>query len=184
MNTTMYNLPNYNIESHLGAGYGERTATLAREAANQQHSQLYLRLSSCMCWDAMLICAGLAQGVRNARLEHACENNINMLQIITSAVYTRVFDQLTYDVTSEQQLANVAPGSFLGFIDTNTNQIAHAMIYVDGGRGAGNKNDCVFTKGASVGWELIDLKAFFGADRERNRHRKMVARPVTGQQIF
>jgi hypothetical protein len=180
----MYHFPNVNIGDNANrtANPGNRTAVLARNATDRQH-KLYNWLSACMCWDAMLICACLADGVRNSGLKDACQKEKVMLTIINSRQYQRVFDRQTYDVASEDQINGIDPGSFLGFINQNDNTLAHAMIYIGSGCGVGTKNDCVFTSGAPVGWEVIDLRAFFTTDSHRNSHRKMVARPVEGQTI-
>jgi hypothetical protein len=180
----MYHFPNVNIGDNVSgtAGPGNRTAVLARNATDQQN-ELYTWLSSCMCWDAMLICASEADGVVNPGLKYACRSRRGMLNIITSRDYGRVFDRHTHEVASEDQISRIAPGSFLGFINQNDNTLAHAMIYIGGVWGVGTKNDCVFTSGKPVGWEVIDLRAFFTTDRGRNSHRKMVARRVEGQTI-
>jgi hypothetical protein len=182
----MYHFPNANIgdDANRTADPGSRTAVLARDATDTRH-ELYDRLSACMCWDAMLICAWKARGVRNAALDDADARGtrIGMLNIIISRQYGRVFDRNTYEVASEDQISRIAPGSFLGFINQNDNTLAHAMIYIGGVWGVGTKNDCVFTSGNPVGWEVIDLRAFFTTDRGRNSRRKMVARRVEGQTI-
>jgi hypothetical protein len=50
--------PNSNIERSVMAECGIRTSALAGQVAMQGSGHLdYVRLSSAMCWDAMLICA-------------------------------------------------------------------------------------------------------------------------------
>jgi hypothetical protein len=180
----MYIHENSHIDhSALATQCGSRTAALADQVAMQRagHAE-YGRLSGAMCWDSMLICACLAQGVNCQELQSACDSGRISLSpaIIDSDSYDRVFDLETWNVTSVNDLLNVTPGSFIGFIRPN-NQLGHAMIYIGGGFGAGNKNDCVFSSGSIIGWEKLDLRDFFGDDAQRNAGTRMVARPVECQ---
>ena len=181
----MYLHPNSHIDhSALLTECGNRTAALADQVAMQGagHAE-YGRLSGAMCWDSMLICACLAQGVNCQELQSACDSGRISISpaIMDSDNYDRVFDLETRDVTSVNDLLNaVTPGSFIGFVRPN-NQLGHAMIYIGDGFGAGNKNDCVFSNGSIIGWERLDLRDFFGVDAQSNAGTRMVARPVEGQ---
>jgi hypothetical protein len=184
----MYNHPNSHIDQRsLLKQCGPRTSELANQVAMQGagHAE-FGRLSSAMCWDAMLICAGLAQGVYCEELHSACDSGRNMLTIIPNGFnYGRVFDLKARVVSSMADLlGTVMPGSFIGFIGTD-NRLGHAMIYIGDGFGAGNKNDCVFSNGAMAGWQKIDLRRFFTVDAQFNGNggRRMWARRVEGQTI-
>ena len=77
-------------------------------------------------------------------------------------------------------------GAMIGFINTSDHmRLRHAMIHVGDGWGAGNKNDCILRKGHSVGWERLDMAAFFLADKGHNNNgtTRMIYQPVTGQTI-
>jgi hypothetical protein len=181
----MYLQPNSHIDQRsLMTECGKRTSALANEVAMEGfgHAE-FARLSNPMCWDSMLLCAGLAQGVYCEELQSACDSGRNNLTIMNKTDYGRVFDWKTREVRSMADLlGTVQPGSFIGFIGAD-NQMAHAMIYIGDGFGAGNKNDCVFGNGWNVGWQKIDLRRFFTVDAQRNAGRRMVARRVEGQAI-
>ena len=127
-----------------------------------------------------------SQGVNCEELQSACDSGRNTLTIIPDGFhYGRVFDWKTRDVSSMVELlGTVKPGSFIGFIGAD-NRLAHAMIYIGDGFGAGNKNDCVFSNGMNIGWQKIDLRRFFTVDAQWNGNgsRRMVARRVEGQAI-
>jgi hypothetical protein len=181
----MYLQPNSHIDQRsLLKQCGPRTSELANQVAmgGFDHAE-FARLSNPMCWDSMLLCAGLAQGVYCEELQSACDSGRNNLTIMNKTHYGRVFDYKTREVRSMVELlGTVKPGSFIGFIGAD-NLMAHAMIYIGDGFGAGNKNDCVFSNGLNIGWQKIDLRRFFTIDAQRNAGRKMVARPVEGQSI-
>lgn len=174
----MYSQPNSHID------HGEHTAAIAFQIATQAGHVEYSRLSSAMCWDAMLRCAWLANGVNCTDLDFACRSGGCSFSIISSANYDRVFDAETQNITSvAQMLDTVMPGSFIGFVRP-TNMLGHAMIYTRDGYGAGNKNDCVFASGSPYGWEIIDLRKFFEEDAAGNPGTRMIARAVECQVII
>jgi hypothetical protein len=180
---SVHNLPNSPLDHDaLTTACGQRTADLALAVATQTGHPEYSLLSSAMCWDAMLLCAGIAQGVNCADLQPYCDSRRIGFNIINRHNRRRVFDEAsTQDITSVAQMLNtVTPGSFIGFIRPN-DEIGHAMIYIGNGFAAGNKNDCVFSAGSMFGWERLDLRDFFGVDAARNPGTGMVARPVEGQ---
>ena len=51
-------------------------------------------------------------------------------------------------------MANVPAGSILGFFENGS--LKHAMLYLGGGKAAGNKNACL-DFGNPCGWEVLDL---------------------------
>ena len=76
---------------------GKRTSELANRVAMEGfgHAE-FARLSNPMCWDSMLICAGLAQGVNCEELQSACDSGRNNLTIMNKTGYGRVFDLKTF----------------------------------------------------------------------------------------
>jgi hypothetical protein len=189
-----------------GSNPGIRTAAVAKKAAQRDQyvlwpdgadpgqstgpapewiSEPYRKFSACMCWDAMLLCAWLAGGIDSQEIDSAVKmRRETLMSIVRSDSYGRVFDHRTVNVSSANDLLNqVAEGSFLGFIDRN-GRLVHAMIYVGNGMGAGCKNGCVFS-GSSEAWETMDIRRFFGDDRNINGNasRRLVARAVNGQRI-
>jgi hypothetical protein len=83
------------------------TAALADQVATQGagHAE-YGRLSGAMCWDSMLICACLAQGVNCQELQSACDSGRISISpaIMDSDSYDRVFDLETRNVTSVDEV--------------------------------------------------------------------------------
>ena len=115
----MYLHPNSDIQRSVMTECGVRTSALAGQVAMQRdvHPE-YGRLSIPMCWDSMLICACLAQGVNCEVLQSACDSGptSRSLGIMDSDNYDRVFDSKTRDITSVADLVGtVMPGSFIGF---------------------------------------------------------------------
>jgi hypothetical protein len=170
----MYTHPNSNIEHSV---HGMLTAELARAAAtpgSPEHTDLFPRLSAKMCWDAMLMCAAEANGIK-------CSQPVG---IITAQQYDKVFDPgNSVTVADEVQLRSIPRGSFLGFVDRHNKWLIHAMIYLGDGEAAGTKNSNVLSRGKVIGWEILDLKDYFTKDRGLNAGRYMLATPVDGQKI-
>jgi hypothetical protein len=140
-----------------------------------------------MCWDAMLYCAWAANGINCANVNQAASgfgvvtnNGLNYARIFAAAPFAgRV-------VRTAMELMNLPQGAFVGFVNQNDNfRLRHAMIHVGEGFGTGNKNDCIFRAGHAIGWERLDMGAFFFADRDHNGNggTLMVYQPVTGQTV-
>jgi hypothetical protein len=184
---------------------GARTADVARKAADpilsvnygglptprgvtpfQVSDQLHWAnvqqtLSRYNCWNAMLVCAHLANGIRSQAVEFAYQAQRSDLGIITSDNYHLVFDDQTRQIVSYQQLVQYAPvGSFIGFVRGQI--LMHAMIYLGNGWGAGTANGCLFSRARS-GWEMINLDEFFDSRNQLSRGVKMIVRPVSWQVI-
>lgn len=106
---------------------------IALDGANQRPQQLYVNLSSKMCWDAVKYCGYLANMTSN----YSCGKSI-----ITSSA------SVVTDST------RIPEGDIIGFFENG--DLKHAMISTGMGRAAGNKNDCMGI-GHAVGWEELAL---------------------------
>ncbi len=177
---------------------GRRTADFAAKAASPTAMTSYQglstkvidslswskhndKLSSYMCWDAMLACAWYANGIASQAVETALQADKSDFGIVNSQSAGRVFDNQSVDITSLQQLVGeIAPGSFIGFFRGDT--LIHAMIYIERARGAGTKNGCIFSD-CKPNWCELDLTRIFRTDGKNHPDVTMKARSVVGQKI-
>jgi len=167
---------------------GDRTAALALACVppGTHHGEtrgLYERLSNLQCWDAMLLCAWMAKGIHSSAIEEA--RDAKALGILENQDFGRVFGPGAKRVNSAWELVLVPKGAMVGFVHNKTRNLRHAMIHVGRGWGCGNKNDCILRSGHTIGWEKLDMQAFFGADARFNGNdmTSMFVVPVTGQTI-
>jgi hypothetical protein len=164
----------------------ERTVELGVRST-EMNAPTYLALSARMCWDAALLCAWSVKGIHCDRVDLAR----NAYEVVTDSgrSFTRLFpDQSTRPVRSAAELAALPAGMFIGFVhghDTAERRLRHVMIHVGDGWGVGNKNDCILRAGHSIGWERLDMRAFFLADRNFNGNDRttMICVPIQGQTV-
>ncbi len=176
-----------------GVTPGQRTAALAVSLGNSRAGfmtgtltgpdlLLYQKLSGHMCWDAALLCAWAAKGIESP--------SINLTSpafgIALATDSARIFGvgAMTNPLSLVPNLAALQAlpvGCFIGFLRPGALSFRHCMIQTGQGMGAGNKNDCIFAAGHTVGWETLDMGSFFGADASPGT--VMVHQPVTGQII-
>ena len=118
---------------------GHEAARFARDAATSK-GDLYLQLSSMMCWDAVQHCQSLAGGGGGGA--------------ITTGSHGHAIRLTDPSVTSASEMRQVPQGAFIGFFSVG--RLVHAMIATGHGMAAGNKNACI-ALGSPVGWEILDL---------------------------
>lgn len=106
---------------------------IAKDGVNNNPPQLFLNLSSKMCWDAVLYCGYLAK---------LTDQEGNGKSIIDSSASL---------VTNS---SGIPGGHIIGFFQDD--DLKHAMISTGSGNAAGNKNDCMGI-GNPVGWEELKL---------------------------
>jgi hypothetical protein len=184
-----------------GATPAARVVALARELGNAgadffagnalslTADHLFRLASRLMCWDAALLCAWAAKGID-------CNLNplANGFDVVTAADYSRIFGQNPWanpaNVAADvNQLRAMPLGCFVGFVGgpngDGVRVLRHCMIHTGNGIGAGNKSDCVLRAAHSVGFELVDMAPFFGADNDLNENATttVIFVPITGQVI-
>ncbi len=108
---------------------------IAKDGVNNKPPQLFLNLSSKMCWDAVLYCGYLA------KLTDQEGNGKNIIDSSASLVTNS---------------SGIPGGHIIGFFQDD--DLKHAMISTGNGYAAGNKNDCMGI-GNPVGWEELELPA-------------------------
>ena len=121
---------------------GHIAAQIARDAATNDSSELYLVCSTQMCWDAAIECQVRA-GVKDPRPVRTDKHD-HVISIKDTAV------------TNKFEMQRVPQGASIGFFRDGT--LMHFMIAVGFGLAAGNKNACIgIGNPAGVGWEILDL---------------------------
>ncbi len=162
---------------------GECFTAAKNNTLNGVDLTLYQRLSSLQCWNSALLCAWAAKGINSTSItltasEFGLASNEDHGKIFgPNAVRDKA-------VRSAAQLLALPQGCFIGFV-SSTNIFRHCMLHISEGWGAGNKNDCIFRDGHTVGFEKLDLTKFFFADSNHNgnEYTTMVYAPIKGQTI-
>lgn len=180
-----------------------RTAKIAEEAAKLKDDYfgdrltsgtsylLYHNLSTLMCWQSAMFCAWVVNGIHYPQLSLA-----RISFPVSKDNYGRLFsnnDLAHNQVNSMKEMMSLPVGCFVGFINTQTNELRHVMIHIHRGMGAGNKNDCVYLEGQAYGWELLDMTEFFNKSVKvtasngyllgQRATTKVVFARITGQNI-
>lgn len=119
---------------------GHIAAQIARDAATNDSSELYLTCSSQMCWDAAIECQVRAGAKRP--------------QPVTTQSHDHVIGLSDTAITTAREMQRVPQGASVGFFRDGT--LMHFMIAVGAGLAAGNKNQCIGI-GNPVGWEILNL---------------------------
>lgn len=119
---------------------GHIAAQIARDAATNNLSPLYIVCSGKMCWDAAIECQVMAGVARP--------------QPVTTLAHDHVISLEDGKVENEYQMQRVPQGASIGIFRGQT--LIHFMIAVGAGSAAGNKNACIGI-GSPVGWEIINL---------------------------
>ena len=173
-------------------GTCQDAANIATRYALNKEADQYVKLSSKMCWDAIIYVAVLA-GVIDEKRYKLYQGKPELLApydprsffdrgSITNfpgghaiVFYEIEKHTLTFDGRGKLTKSSLGGG----------HHAVHAMITVGIGIAAGNKNDCI-GPGHSVGWELLDLAndlpwSGFDIHQTKNNHRTLRAchRPIT-----
>lgn len=129
------------------AGTCEQAASVARGCAQHPNSQEWQKLSSMMCWDAVVHCALLAGIVNEQQYRSLLTRAKTLVGTGNSAV------------NNSAGMAGVPQGHFLAFFANQNGMwtMIHAMVSTGAGNAAGNKNDCIGI-GRMFGWELLNLQ--------------------------
>jgi hypothetical protein len=185
---------------------GERTAGLARYAAEQQalggggvSGRLYDQLMAMTCWESAILCAWLAGGIelnpepgppalaagrrrRDVRPEAITQYppKGSAAGFVGRNSWGNLFSE-QQPVGTAAAIAGIPLGAFVGFIAPDQ-ALQHVMIYVGNGRAAGSNNGAIFLAVSRGGWEDIDLNLFFGSTAQTNGTRMINSR-VAGQML-
>ncbi|WP_051303527.1 hypothetical protein [Psychromonas aquimarina] len=129
---------------------GKIAAERAAYCATNKNSDGFLKLSSQMCWDAVVTCAFDSKGISEAKNP--------TLKSITSESFSHFVSMDDPVISSREEMWKVPQGSFLGFFSLTDGKpkLIHGMLATGAGCAAGNKNGCIGL-GSPVGWEILDL---------------------------
>ena len=161
------------------AGTCRDAADFARDCAAGRNQKGCLLLQKEMCWDAVSLCAELAQVIDHKKFL-TLKGQENRLISVNDPV-----------VTNANAMRQVPPGHILGFYDPapQYKRFVHAMLSTGIGWAAGTKNGCIGIGYDMAYWQLLNLagglkwlpQGNFNAAKEANKMRVLQIhhRPIT-----
>lgn len=146
---------------------GHIAAQIARDAALDEHDNMYAMLSGLMCWDAVIACQVKAGMARPAP--------------VTTHEHDHVISLDDTAVASRREMQRVPQGASVGFFRNGT--LVHMMIATGAGTAAGNKNQCIGI-GEPVGWEILDLGVIWRGGQGVHARPTAVLCPLPGDRMI
>ena len=162
--------------------------SVAASGGQGDHTDLYLRLTTLLCWDAAMWCASRRGGVVLPDPDPVYEAR-PFFSLIEYGRFDGLFPPAhRTHVPTANDVYNIPVGAFVAFFECDPGatprpkHLRHAMLYCLAGHAAGSHNDTIFPN-TGPHWNTRHLTDFFGTPAYTVGRTHLFYTPCTGQAI-
>jgi hypothetical protein len=140
--------------------------SVAASGGSGAHQNLYLRLSTLICWDAAMWCASRKGGIVLPDPDSYYQGLADFMLIRTAGFDSLFPTNQCVHVPTPNDVYNIPKGAFVGFFRVHPGtpprpkELRHVMIYCLAGQVAGSRNATIFPT-SQGNWETVHLADFF-----------------------